>query len=103
MVDERLSFGAGRSPVIFHKLSQAVVAIMRRLGFLQIIAYLDDFLIVHQDYELCLAAMNILLRVLRVLGFAVCYPKVEGSVRNSTFLGIALDTIKMTCSLPRTS
>jgi hypothetical protein len=100
MVDERLSFGACRSPFIFHKLSQAVVAIMRRLGFPQIIAYLDDFLIVHQDYELCLAAMNTLLRLPRALGFAISYPKVEGP-RNITFLGIAQDTIKMTCSLPR--
>jgi hypothetical protein len=45
------------------KLSLVVVAIKRTLGFSPIKAYLDDFLIVHQNFELSLEVINTLLRL----------------------------------------
>jgi hypothetical protein len=78
-MDERLSFGASRSPFIFHKLSQAMVVIMWTLNF-------------SQNYKQCLAAMNIQLRLLRALGFESASLKLKAQCRASHSIGIALYT-----------
>ena len=100
MVDTRLPFGACRSPEIFNELTQAVRGMMSNRGFDNIIAYLDDFLLVATSYDQCLAAQNTLLSLLRSLGFWINYKKVEGPVHKLTFLGIVLDTKAMTMELP---
>ena len=51
MIDERLPFGASRSPLIFHSIKQAVRAIMAKKGFNTIVCYLDDFLIIASTYD----------------------------------------------------
>ena len=58
MIDERLPFGASRSPGIFHRLTKAVRAIMNRNGYNNIVVYLDDFLIVANSYSECMATLN---------------------------------------------
>ena len=45
MVDERLCFGARKSPSIFTQLTQAVIRILANMGHSGIVCYLDDFLI----------------------------------------------------------
>ena len=66
LVDTRLPFGSKRSPVIFNRLSQAVKAMMAARGY-DIVAYLDDFLIVSDTREKCLTGLNTLLTLLRAL------------------------------------
>ena len=101
MVDACLPFGHSRSPYIFNELSQAVCRIMKVYGFEQVMAYLDDFLIANKSYDGCKQALNFLLFILRRLGFAISYPKVEGPVQRITFLGFKIDTIEMTVALTR--
>ena len=43
--DTRLPFGAKSSPEIFHFLTHAVRRIMGKRSFVNIIVYLDDFLV----------------------------------------------------------
>ena len=100
MVDTRLPFGARRSPEVFNELTQAVRRIIQKRGHKRIIVYLDDFLIIGENYDDCLTSMQDLMFVLRKLGFRLNYKKIEGPVKCLTFLGLALDTVKMTISLP---
>ncbi len=101
MVDTRLPFGAKKSPMIFNELTQAVRRIMAAKGFTNIVVYLDDFLVVESSYEQCKATMNVLLGVLRELGFRISYKKIEGPTLRLLFLGVILDSISMTLELPK--
>ena len=85
LVDTRLPFGAKCSPEIFHELTQAVRRIMLSRNSCDIIAYLDDFLIVGETYNECLASMNDLVVVLRYLGFRINYNKMEMPTKCLTF------------------
>lgn len=99
-VDTRLSFGAKRSPEIFNELSNSILAIMRTKGFYNIISYCDDFLIIASSPEECTRTMVELMRTLRKLGFSIQYSKVMGPSQIMPFLGIKLNTVSMTLSLP---
>ena len=48
--DTHFLFGAKSSPEIFHKLNQAVRHMMAKRGFVNIIVYLDDFLVIDRFY-----------------------------------------------------
>lgn len=99
MVDTRLPFGARTSPEVFNQLTQAVRFMMANRGY-NLVAYLDDFLIVAPTYKTCQAGLNTLMRLLRKLGFHLNYSKIEGPVQRLTFLGIVLDTLRMILELP---
>ncbi len=99
MVDTRLMMGTSKAPSIFHHLSQAVKRCMKKRGY-NVVAYLDDFLIVADDYVTCLNGQHALLKLLRELGFSIAWKKVEGPSQRLTFLGIAIDTVNMTVGLP---
>ena len=101
LVDTRLPFGAKCSPEIFYELTQAVRRIMLSRNSCDIIAYLDDFLIVGETYNECLASMNDLVVVLRYLGFRINYNKMEMPTKCLTFLGIELNSENLTMSLPQ--
>ena len=96
--DTRLPFGARRSVGIFHRLTQAVRRMMARKGYDLIIVYLDDFLIISESKEVCAEALNILIQLLRKLGFMIHWGKVVDPTTCITFLGIELNS--MTLSLP---
>ena len=100
LTDERLPFGARKSREIFNSIMQAVREIMKCRRYNTIICYLDDFLIVAQTYSECLQALNELLCLLRRLGFQINYNKLKGPTRKITFLGITLDSVTMTLSIP---
>lgn len=100
MVDTRLPFGARTSPEIFNQLTQAVRVMMRRRGY-HVVCYLDDMLVVGPSYASTLTGLNSLLALLRHLGFQINYSKVEGPVQRLVFLGIVLDSLRMTLELPQ--
>ena len=101
MVDTRLMMGSTKAPAIFHRISQAVKRCMERRGY-QLVAFLDDFLLVSKDYVTCLEGQRVLLKLLRDFGFSIAWPKVEGPCQKLVFLGIEIDTTNMTVGLPRT-
>ena len=51
---------------------------MTKKGYRTIVCYLDDFLIMASTYGEWLQALNVLLRLLRELGFQINYNKLEG-------------------------
>jgi hypothetical protein len=94
-----LCFGARKSPSIFHRLTQAVRRFMAARGF-NIVAYLDDFLIVSDNKQHCLQGYTVLIQLLRELGFAIAWQKVVDPTQSLTFLGLDIDTLSMTLRLP---
>lgn len=64
------------------------------------IAYLDDFLIFGKNIYECLRALYTLLSLLRKLVFAINWSKVEGPYQQLVFLGVVVDSVTMTLSLP---
>ena len=85
--------------MISHRLTQSVRRMMARKGFPYIVAYLDDFLIIAPSLDECQAALDILLRLLRKLGFQINWQVVDPT-RSLLFLGIQLYTIEMTMCIP---
>ena len=100
LIDKCLPFGARKSPAIFHRLTQAVRRIMADKGFSNIIVYLDDFLIVEKSKDNCLQTMNVLIELLRSLGFMINWNKVIDPVQQIVFLGIQFDSVIMNISFP---
>ena len=100
MVDERMPFGGRKCPEIFNRITQSVRAMMAKKGFNTIVVYLDDFLIIAKTRAECQAAMESLLKLLRELGFAINYKKIELPTQKLVFLGILLDSTSMTISVP---
>ena len=100
--DVCLPFGSRLSPKIFNCLTQAVRRIMEKEKQGQLVAYLDDFLIIGKTYEECREVMEHLMQLLRTLGFSINYSKVEGPKQKIVFLGVEINTREYTFSLPET-
>lgn len=100
MVDTRLPFGSRLAPGIFHRITQSVRRMLLRRGIDGVVVYLDDFLIISNSYQECKYALNTLLGLLRCLGFAISWSKVEGPTQGITFLGIHIDSVNFTLELP---
>lgn len=98
--DTKLPFGASKSPSIFQRLSSAVCRIMKAKFNILVISYLDDFLIISDSYNNCKNALQRLLEILRLLGFHINYSKISGPAQKLIFLGVLIDTVEMTLSLP---
>ncbi len=99
LVDTRLMMGASKAPSIFHRLTQAVKRCMEKRGY-HLVVYLDDFLLIANDYDTCLQGQHTLIALLRDLGFSIAWNKVEGPTKKLVFLGVEIDTENMTIGLP---
>ena len=96
-----LPFGLSCAPYIYTKLMKPIVAFLRKLGFLSVI-YLDDLLLMGKNYSDCMENINFTITTLNKLGFVVNYKKSNiFPSMNCTFLGLCLDSEKMTIELPK--
>ena len=100
LVDTRLPFGASSSPGIFHRITQSIRRIMGRMGYSNVVVYLDDFLIIARSKEECEKAYQALMSLLIELGFSINYNKVVPPCQRLVFLGIEIDSVSLSCSLP---
>lgn len=98
MVDTRLMFGGAKSPEIFQRLSNAVVRMMKRRGFV-CMAYLDDYLGICTNYDECVMAYTTLHELLQSLGFKINESKVIPPCQKLTFLGVDICAKTRTLSL----
>lgn len=58
------------------------------------------FLIFGKSFVECSRAMHTLIYLLRQLGFAINWSKVEGPSQQLVFLGVVADSVSMTLALP---
>ena len=98
--DTRLPFGAESSPEIFHRLTQAVRRMMGKRGFVNIVVYLDNFLVIGATQAECTPAYE-LLQLLQDLGFTISQRKLMPPTCTLTFLGVDLDTVSCSTALPQ--
>lgn len=74
---------------------------MGREGIVHAMHYLDDYLVIGApDSDECRVALEASLSLCDLLGFPIAPHKVEGPSSCLAFLGILLDTVRDTLSLP---
>ena len=101
MYDGRLSFGAKLSVGIFHRLILLKpFAVCSSIGALNPLSIWMIFLIVGNDSEECQIGLNTLITIVRLLGFSVAWEKTLGPTQIITFLGVRINSIDYTLSLP---
>ena len=98
--DNRLCMGLSSSPFVFSKISDFVERCMVREGYDECVNYLDDFCVIGRDVTGCATAQQILLCLLRRLGFYVSFKKLTPPSQITRFLGIDIDSICMELRLP---
>ena len=72
---------------------------MERCGF-KLVMFLDDFCIVSDTKDKCQEGLATLITLLRRLGFSIAWDKVVSPTQRLVFLGIEIDSVHMTLSLP---
>ena len=98
MCDTRLPFGARKSPAIFNRITQAVARSLRRDGH-HVVVYLDDFFVCGPDFDSCKATFDVLITLLRGLGFQISWKKIVDPCQRLAFLGVQIDTVTGLLSL----
>ena len=93
LYDVRLSFGLCCAPFIFTQLSDFVVRTMNRLGYFNVISYIDDFILVEPTRDRCINAQAVLFELLGTLGFEVAWNKCAAPSTNVRYLGIILTVL----------
>lgn len=99
MFDCRLPFGGALSCRIFQTISYSIVRMLKSHGF-ESICYLDDFIIIGKDKTDCEAGLNCLVEIVLGLGLSVNEKKTAKPSQVMTFLGVEIDCVRRTLSLP---
>ena len=99
-VENRLCFGLRLGPCYFDELSMFVHDVLTFMHNVEVVNYLDDFIVIATSYESCLQGRKHVTDLLRFLGFHVSYSKITTPSKVTTFLGIEIDSEKMELRLP---
>ena len=95
-----LPFGLSSSPRVFTKILRPIAGFLRSQG-IKIIVYLDDILIISDDFDSCLKDVKTVTFVLQSLGFTINENKsVTLPTKRINFLGFLVDSDLMFLSLP---
>ena len=96
-----LCFELGPAPKLFKKLIKLPVSIICNL-YIRIIVYLDGFLILGKTLEETILSRDTVIYLLQNLGFVINLKKlVLHPTQGIEFLGIIIDSVEMTVSLPQ--
>ena len=95
-----MAFGLRCSPFIFTQITEFVIRCLERRGVLGIFGYLDDYLVTGRSYEEAMWKQKVLIEFLRELGFHIAWKKVVSPSTKVVYLGMELDSVAMTISLP---
>lgn len=94
-----LPFGLSVAPYFFTQIVNAVAGVLRRQG-VNMILYLDDWLVLNQSREKLLEQMDVILETLKMLGFVVNLQKsLLNPCQTFQFLGVVFNTVTMTSTL----
>ena len=83
----------------FNKVSEFIYRILSDLYGIQIVNYLDDFIVLASSEEETHWAQNMVITTLRYLGFHISWSKVTPLSQECRFLGLDID-LKMEIRLP---
>ena len=99
--DNRLCMGLSSSPYVFSKISDFVLRCLVRAGYPECVNYLDDFCLLGRDALSCRDAQQMLVLILRRLGFYISFKKLSPAATVTRFLGIEVDSVEMELRLPK--
>ena len=99
-VDKCLPFGASISCSHFQRFSNAVKHIVQWKTKQDLLNYLDDFLFAALYTLLCNRQVDLFLEICKLINFPVSMEKTFWATTNLTFLGLLIDTVKQTVSIP---
>ena len=91
-IDTRCPFGLKCSPEIFCRITASIKVMLAAHGVTAVVVYVDDFLILADTQADCAAALELLLKLLRLLGFTISEHKTVQPAQQLTFVGFQLDT-----------
>lgn len=95
-----LPFGLSTAPFVFTKVMKPVVKLLRSSGYISTL-YLDDFLLINNDYVGCLDNLQTTVKLLQSLGFIINYDKSNFQPSKCCkFLGYIIDTENFHVTLP---
>ena len=100
MLDTRVCFGLKNAPFLYSHISNFVVRCMHRRGYMRIVNYLDDFIVLGDSFQSCQEAQSVLIHLLISLGFYISWKKCTSPSSFTRYLGIDFDSNAMTISLP---
>ena len=99
--DKCLPMGARSSCQLFETLSSAIQFLAEKSGIRHMAHYLDDFLFVHPKKLGCNDDLAAFMSICKVIGVPLAGDKTKGPATTLEFLGLELDTVAETVSLPR--
>ena len=99
LTDNFLCFGSKCSAFIFNRLTDAVARYMRSQGY-TCFNYLDDFIVVADNFDGACSAQLFLINTLRRLGFYISWKKVISPTVYCRYLGIDIDAQNQRLLLP---
>ena len=100
--DRALPMGASSSCQTFERFSSGLKYILQNhYKVRHITKVLDDFLFIGQSIEECTEGLNSFLGMCESVGIPVANDKTEGPVRSIVFLGIHIDTVNWSLSIPQ--
>ena len=100
-VDRALPFGLCSAPKIFSAVADFISWVLHRHNIPHQLHYLDDFLFLGTPHsEEAGNVLEVVTKVLRMLGIPIAVHKTEGPNTVLTFLGIIIDTVNFELRLP---
>ena len=99
LTDNFLCFGSKCSAFIFNGLTDAVSRYMRSQGYF-CYNYLDDFIIIGNDFESTRSAQLFLIKTLRLFSFYISWKKVTIPSLYCRYLGMDIDPLTQRLLLP---
>lgn len=95
-----LPFGLCTAPLVFTKIIKPIVKLLRSCGYISTV-YLDDFLLINDNYKGCIDNIDTTIKLLKSVGFIINYEKSNLCPSTSCkFLGYIIDTERFLITLP---
>ena len=101
-VDSRLQFGERLAPELAHRFTMCIKRLLHSNGVVAVVGVMDDYLLLHMQYRYCITALAVAIALLSDLGFVVNMKptKTVLPAHVQLFLGVVLNSARMTLSLP---
>ena len=102
-VDSRVQFGLRLAPELAHRFTMFIKRLLHANGLGAVVGVMDDYLLLHVEYEACLVMLVVAAALLADLGFSVNFKpgKTVLPARVQKFVGVVINSARFSLSLPQ--
>ena len=101
-INSSMAFGARSSCKIFEEFATAIQwALQEKTQSDDFSHYLDDFIMIHAEREICRWYMNVMQAMCHYIGAPLSEAKTEGPLQIIKFLGLIINFLKQTITIPK--